>query len=69
MAFDLSRGRNHHLLDDLFQNRMRAETVSDLSMCAELLAKPARATDLNLSCRRARFAFVPLRPVVLDLGV
>src|SRR5215469_5326867 len=23
---------------------------------------------LNLFCRRARFAFVPLRPVVLDLG-
>ena len=61
MAFDLSRGRNHHVLDDLFQNRIRAETVSDL--------KPVRATDLNLSCRRARFAFVPFRPVVLDLGV
>ena len=26
-------------------------------------------TGLYPSCRRARFAFVPLRPVVLDLGV
>jgi len=30
---------------------------------------PAEATGLNLLCRRARFAFVSLRPVVLDLGV
>jgi len=29
----------------------------------------SRCAHLNLCCRRARFAFVPLRPVVLDLGV
>ena len=28
-----------------------------------------KKTGLNLSCRWARFAFVSLRPVVLDLGV
>src|SRR5499427_10103287 len=28
----------------------------------------SRCAHLNLFCRRARFAFVPLRPVVLDLG-
>src|SRR5215471_11790425 len=29
----------------------------------------SRCAHLSLFCRRARFAFVPLRPVVLDLGV
>jgi len=33
------------------------------------LPSQAGATGLNLSCRRARFAFVSLRPVVLNLGV
>jgi hypothetical protein len=32
-------------------------------------AKPVRATGLKPSCRRARLAFVSLRPVVLNLGV
>src|SRR6266852_9413551 len=33
------------------------------------LPSQSGATGLKLSCRRARFAVVSLRPVVLDLGV
>jgi hypothetical protein len=33
------------------------------------LTSPSATTGLNLSCRWTRFAFVSLRPVVLDLGV
>ena len=45
-------------------------TVLASNFCADSLAKRGRgATGLDLSCRRARFAFVSLRPVVLDLGV
>jgi len=33
------------------------------------LPSQAGTTGLDLFCRRARFAFVSFRPVVLDLGV
>src|SRR5437667_12718166 len=48
---------------------MENGTVSASNFCADALAKPGRSNRLNLSCRRARFAFVSFRPVVLDLGV
>jgi hypothetical protein len=48
---------------------MENETVSASNLCTDSLAKPVRATCLNLSCRRAWLAFVSLRPVVLNLGV
>jgi len=48
---------------------MENGTVSASNFCADSLAKPGRSNRLNLSCRRARFAFVSFRPVVLDLGV
>ena len=48
---------------------MENETVSASNLCTDSLAKLVRATCLNLSCRRAWFAFVSLRPVVLNLGV
>jgi hypothetical protein len=40
-----------------------------VGFCADSLAKPVEVTDLNLPCRRARLAFVSLRPVLLDFGV
>jgi hypothetical protein len=51
--------------------------ISYLQLCLEWQGEAAssqtpsqsQATGLDLSCRRARFAVVSLRPVVLDLGV
>jgi len=44
-------------------------TVSESNSALIRLPSQSEVTDLNLSCSWARFAFVSLRPVVLDLGV
>ena len=41
---------------------------TDSAVLIRFTSQP-RKTGLNPSCRRARFAFVSLRPMVLDLGV
>src|SRR6266436_3133070 len=41
---------------------MENETVSPSNLCTDSLAKPIRATCLNLSCRRAWLAFAMLGP-------
>ena len=51
------------------RQEMENGTVLTSNVCTDLLAKPVRATGLNLSCRRARLAFVSLRPMVLNFGV